>query len=157
MDSSMASLMEAPMQTLPLRIGAGHDLRAVLDALVAEHRVQAAFVLQGIGSLSVACIRFAGRPDCTTLRGDLEILTLGGSLSPDGPHLHVSVADAAGRVTGGHLGAGMHRAHDGGGAGGAAAAAPVCARDRSRDRVQGIVRAGLMLVGTGCPPYGFLL
>jgi predicted DNA-binding protein with PD1-like motif len=106
MDSSMASLMEAPMQTLPLRIGAGHDLRAVLDALVAEHRVQAAFVLQGIGSLSVACIRFAGRPDCTELRGDLEILTLGGSLSPDGPHLHVSVADAAGRVTGGHLGPG---------------------------------------------------
>ena len=39
------------MQTLPLRIGAGQDLRAVLDALVAQHHVEAAFVLQGIGSL----------------------------------------------------------------------------------------------------------
>jgi predicted DNA-binding protein with PD1-like motif len=97
---------DTPMQTLPLRIGAGQDLRAVLDGLVLEHGVQAAFVLQGIGSLSVARIRFAGRPDCAELRGDLEILTLGGSLSPDGPHLHVSVSDADGRVTGGHLGPG---------------------------------------------------
>ena len=94
------------MQTLPLRIGAGQDLRAALDALVREHGVQAAFVLQGIGSLSVARLRFAGRLDFTELRGDLEILTLGGSLSPDGPHLHASVSDADGRVTGGHLGPG---------------------------------------------------
>lgn len=94
------------MQTLPLRIGAGEDLRAVLDTLVARHAIQAAFVLQGIGSLSVARLRFAGRPGFTELRGDLEILTLGGSLSPDGPHLHASVSDADGRVTGGHLGPG---------------------------------------------------
>jgi predicted DNA-binding protein with PD1-like motif len=97
---------ETGMGTLPLRIGAGRDLRAVLDALVLEQGVRAAFVLQGIGSLSVARLRFAGRPDFTELRGDLEILTLGGSLSPDGPHLHASVSDADGRVTGGHLGPG---------------------------------------------------
>ena len=94
------------MQTLPLRIGPGQDLRAALDALVVQHGVEAAFVLQGIGSLSVARLRFAGRPECTELVGDLEILTLGGSLSPDGPHLHASVSDADGRVTGGHVGPG---------------------------------------------------
>jgi len=38
----------------------------------------------------------------TPSRGDLEILTLAGSLSPDGAHLHMSVSDADGRVTGGH-------------------------------------------------------
>ena len=38
-----------------------------------------------------------------TLRGDLEILSLAGSLSPDGAHLHIAVADARGRVTGGHV------------------------------------------------------
>jgi len=94
------------MQTLPLRIGAGHDLRAVLDALVAQHHVEAAFVLQGIGSLSVARLRFAGRSEFTELRGDLEILTLAGSVSPDGAHLHMSVSDAQGRVLGGHVCAG---------------------------------------------------
>jgi len=94
------------MQALPLRIAAGADLRAALEAIPALHGVSAAFVVQGIGSLSVACIRFAGKPDLAELRGDLEILTLAGSLGPDGPHLHISIADADGRVSGGHMGAG---------------------------------------------------
>jgi predicted DNA-binding protein with PD1-like motif len=94
------------MNALPLRVPALADLREVLAALPSQHGVAAAFVLQGIGSLSVARIRFAGAPDCTELRGDLEIVSLGGSLSPDGPHLHIAVADAAGQVTGGHMGPG---------------------------------------------------
>jgi predicted DNA-binding protein with PD1-like motif len=94
------------MQALPLRIPALADLREVLAGLPALHGVEAAFVLQGIGSLSVARIRFAGAPDCTELHGDLEILSLGGSLSPDGPHLHIAVSDASGRVSGGHMGPG---------------------------------------------------
>lgn len=94
------------MHALPLRIPAGADLRAALDAVPAAHGAEAAFVVQGIGSLSVACIRYAGKSDLAELRGDLEILTLAGSLGPDGPHLHVSVADAQGRVHGGHMGPG---------------------------------------------------
>jgi predicted DNA-binding protein with PD1-like motif len=94
------------MQTLALRIPAGADLRAALAELPALHRVGAAFVLQGIGSLDVAAIRYAGRDACAELRGDLEILTLAGSLAPDGPHLHITVADASGRVSGGHMGPG---------------------------------------------------
>jgi len=94
------------MQALPLRIPVGADLRAALAGMPALHGVEAAFVVQGIGSLSVACIRYAGQPDCTELHGDLEILTLAGSLGPDGPHLHISVADAEGRVSGGHMGPG---------------------------------------------------
>jgi predicted DNA-binding protein with PD1-like motif len=94
------------MNALPVRIGVGADLRDALASLPAQHGVQAAFVLQGIGSLSVARIRYAGLPECAELRGDLEILTLGGSLAPDGVHLHISVADAQGRVTGGHMGPG---------------------------------------------------
>lgn len=99
-------MTSASLQPLPLRIGPGADLRAELAAVVAQHGVAAAFVVQGIGSLNVAQIRFAGRPDCTALRGDLEIVSLGGSLSPDGPHLHIAVSDPDGRVTGGHMGPG---------------------------------------------------
>jgi len=94
------------MIALPVRLGAGDDLRAALAALPALHGVEAAYVVQGMGSLSVAQIRFAGRPACTALHGDLEILTLAGSLARSGPHLHISVADAAGTVTGGHMGPG---------------------------------------------------
>jgi predicted DNA-binding protein with PD1-like motif len=94
------------MQLLPLRFGVGVDLRAALDAVLAGHRVSAGFVLNGIGSLSVARIRFAGLPEAAELHGDFEILTLGGSLSAGGPHLHMSVADARGNVIGGHMGPG---------------------------------------------------
>ncbi|HEV7814439.1 MAG TPA: PPC domain-containing DNA-binding protein [Janthinobacterium sp.] len=94
------------MQTLPLRLLPGQDVRAALQAVLAAQRIEAAFVLQGIGSLSVAQLRLAGASQATEWRGDLEILTLAGSLSPDGPHLHMSIADAGGRVRGGHVAAG---------------------------------------------------
>jgi uncharacterized protein len=94
------------MQALPLRLFPGDDLRVALEDVLRQANVQAAFVIQGIGSLSVAQLRFAGREDPTELRDDLEILTLAGSLSSDGAHLHMSVSDPRGRVFGGHVGHG---------------------------------------------------
>jgi len=91
------------MRPLPVRLHPQQDLRSALQSVLAEHQVGAAFVLQGIGSLSTARIRFAGMNEATELRGDLEILTLAGSLSPDGVHLHMTVSDAQGRVIGGHV------------------------------------------------------
>lgn len=89
------------MKPLPLRLHPGQDLRAALEAALNGHG--AAFVLQGIGSLSVAQLRMAGAEHPTELRGDLEILTLAGSLAPDGAHLHMAISDAQGRVLGGHV------------------------------------------------------
>ena len=89
------------MQALPLRLTPGQDLRLAIEAALGSHT--AGFVLQGIGSLSVAQLRYAGAEALTTLRGDLEILTLAGSMAPDGAHLHMSVSDAQGRVFGGHV------------------------------------------------------
>jgi predicted DNA-binding protein with PD1-like motif len=94
------------MNLLPLRIAPGIDLRAALESLLAEHGVQAGYVVQGMGSLCTAMIRFAGADGLAEMRGDLELLSLAGSLSTDGVHLHLSVADAQGRVTGGHMGPG---------------------------------------------------
>jgi uncharacterized protein len=94
------------MQAHPLRLAPGDDLRLTLQDTLAQLGVRAAFVLQGIGSLSVAQLRFAGADDATELRGDLEILTLAGSISPDGAHLHMAVADPRGQVLGGHVAAG---------------------------------------------------
>jgi predicted DNA-binding protein with PD1-like motif len=67
---------------------------------------QAGCLISGIGSLSVARLRLAGRRQSTTLDGDLEILSLAGTLSADGAHLHIAVADSHGTVIGGHLCAG---------------------------------------------------
>jgi predicted DNA-binding protein with PD1-like motif len=94
------------MRTHPLRLFPGDDLRAALEDVLRQVNLSAAFVIQGIGSLSVAQLRFAGNEQPTELRDDLEILTLAGSLSSDGAHLHMSVADPRGRVSGGHVGHG---------------------------------------------------
>lgn len=91
------------MEPLPIRLPPGEDLRRALDSAVAARGWPAAFVLAGIGSLSVARLRFAGQDAAQTLEGALEILSLSGTLSAAGSHLHASVADAEGRVFGGHV------------------------------------------------------
>jgi predicted DNA-binding protein with PD1-like motif len=91
------------MEALPLRLKPGTDLRAALQAEVAARSYSAAFVISVVGSLNGARLRLAGVGDPDTLRGDFEILTLAGTVARNGAHLHMSVADARGRVLGGHV------------------------------------------------------
>lgn len=91
------------MQPLPLRLMPGQDLRQALEAALAAQGGTAAFVIAGIGSLSAAQLRLAGAPDPTPISGDLELLSLSGTLAANGAHLHASVATAEGRVIGGHV------------------------------------------------------
>ena len=91
------------METLPLRLLPGDDLRAALEAEFAARSYRAGFVISGVGSLSEARLRLAGAGEPDHLRGDLEILTLAGTLAGNGSHLHMSVADSQGRVVGGHV------------------------------------------------------
>jgi uncharacterized protein len=90
------------MTLLPLRLRPGDDLRRALEAAVAAQGAEAAFVLSGIGSLAVTKLRMAGAERAVEVPGDVEILTLSGSVAANGSHLHLSVADASGRVLGGH-------------------------------------------------------
>ena len=94
------------MKVVPLRLPPGDDLRQALEAWMGEQEEQAACLLSGIGSLSVVQLRFAGATEARAIRGDLEILSLSGTLSADGAHLHIAVADSKGAVSGGHLCAG---------------------------------------------------
>ena len=91
------------MESLPLRLSPGSDLRASLEDAVSSRSCAAAFVVSGIGSLRDARLRLAGAREPETLRRDLEILTLAGTVASNGCHLHMSVADSEGRVTGGHV------------------------------------------------------
>lgn len=91
------------MRLHPVRLIPKQDLREALQSVLADSGLGAAFVVSGIGSLDGAWIRYAGVSEATRLEGDLEILTLAGSLSPDGVHLHITVSDAAGKVVGGHV------------------------------------------------------
>ena len=91
------------MEALPLRLTPGSNLRAALEAEVAARAYSAAFVISAVRSLSGARLRRAGAREPDTLSGDLEILTLAGTVARNGAHLHMSVADSEGRVLGGHV------------------------------------------------------
>jgi uncharacterized protein len=86
-----------------VRLHPGEDLRSALTQLVRERGLEAGFILSAIGSLDPAVLRYAGRPEPTTLAGDFEILTLAGTLGTGGVHLHMSISDSEGRVVGGHV------------------------------------------------------
>jgi predicted DNA-binding protein with PD1-like motif len=98
------------MQTLPIRLPPGQDLRAALEAAVRARNCRAAFVLSGIGSLSLAQLRLAGAGAPQSLTGDMEILSLAGTVAFDGTrsssHLHMALSTATGQVLGGHVAAG---------------------------------------------------
>ncbi|KRC04148.1 DNA-binding protein [Hydrogenophaga sp. Root209] len=94
------------MPFLPIRLSPGVDLRRSLEALPTSQGTDSAFVVAGMGSLVQASLRYADAPDASMVTGPLEIVSLSGSLSAAGAHLHMSVADASGRVIGGHLGYG---------------------------------------------------
>jgi uncharacterized protein len=94
------------VSVLPLRLLPGEDLRQALEAWMGQQEEQAGCVISAVGSLSVAQLRLAGAAEATAVRGDLEILSLAGTLSPDRAHLHIAVADSSGAVLGGHLCAG---------------------------------------------------
>lgn len=94
------------MRTHALRLHPGEDLRLALEEARRARALGAACVVTCVGSLARAELRMAGGDEVRTLDGPLEIVSLVGTLSPDGPHLHGSFADATGRVHGGHVLAG---------------------------------------------------
>ncbi len=91
------------MRTYTLRLKPGQDLRQQLNAFVTEHQVKAGTMVTGVGSLTQATLRLANQENPTVYRGHFEIVSLVGTLSVNGSHLHLSVSDSTGRTVGGHL------------------------------------------------------
>lgn len=94
------------MQLRPIRFEPDADLRAAIELLARDLPNHSGFVVSGIGSLVHAKLRLAGEREGRLVPGPLEIVSLSGSISRDGVHLHMIVADATGRCVGGHVCAG---------------------------------------------------
>jgi predicted DNA-binding protein with PD1-like motif len=100
---SMAQSNLSSTKCFAFRILPGQDLKEELDKKVRECKWKAVGLVTAVGSLNSAKIRFANQPNATEIPGKLEILSLSGTLGPDGSHLHLSVADSTGKTYGGHL------------------------------------------------------
>ncbi|MEO1003686.1 MAG: DUF296 domain-containing protein [Cyanobacteria bacterium J06638_7] len=90
------------MRALPLHLEAGSDVHRSLSELAAAHQ-SSGFVLSVVGNLSQAAFQCPGESQPTLVRGELEIITLQGTLAPAGVHLHLSLSDGNCQVWGGHL------------------------------------------------------
>ncbi|PSN10731.1 DUF296 domain-containing protein [filamentous cyanobacterium CCT1] len=91
------------MQTYCLRLTPGQDLKLELQAFAQAQALEAGVILTGLGSLTQAVLRFAAVEEASAIAGPLELISLSGTLSRHGMHLHGTVADAQGRVYGGHI------------------------------------------------------
>ena len=90
------------MRAVPLHLVPGSDLRRSLEEFAVAH-ASIGFVLGVVGDLSRAAFQCPGQPQPSVIEGDLEIITLNGTVSPQGVHLHLSLSDGACQVWGGHL------------------------------------------------------
>ena len=91
------------MHAITFRLKPGQDLFDSIEDLLKEKDVQAGVVLSGVGSLTHAVLRLADRDFFTEYDGHFEIVSMTGTVSLHGSHLHAAISDENGRTIGGHL------------------------------------------------------
>ena len=91
------------MRNYTFRLASGQDLFDSIELFVKEKHIEAGCVLSGVGSLTHARIRLADRQFSSEYDGPFEIVSLTGTVSIHGSHLHISVSDGEGRTIGGHF------------------------------------------------------
>ena len=96
-------MKSSPIKAIALRLSPNEDIKTSLDKYVLENDIPAACIIACVGSLAKVNIRFAGAAESKLVNGPFEILSLSGTLSTTGSHLHISLSDIDGNVFGGHL------------------------------------------------------
>jgi hypothetical protein len=91
------------MKTYTFRLIPDQDLFDSIEAFVADHKIEAGCVLSSVGSLTHATLRLANREYYNEYEGHFEIVSMAGTVSTNGSHIHVSISDGDGVTIGGHL------------------------------------------------------
>ncbi len=91
------------MRSYTFRLKPGQDLFDSIEVFVSENKIDAGCVLSSVGSLTHATLRLANRAHYNQYDGYFEIVSMTGTVSTNGSHLHVSISDGDGVVIGGHL------------------------------------------------------
>jgi predicted DNA-binding protein with PD1-like motif len=91
------------MRNYTFRLKPGHDLFDSIQSFGKEKNIEAGCVLSGVGSLTHVTLRLANRDFYSEYVGHFEIVSLTGTVSVHGSHLHISVSNGDGQTIGGHL------------------------------------------------------
>lgn len=90
-------------QSYAFRLKPGQDLKKEIQQFVTDKKITAGWIATCVGSLTQYNIRFANQPNGSSDTGHFEIVSLVGTLSTNGSHLHLSLSDSTGKTIGGHL------------------------------------------------------
>lgn len=85
------------------RLKPGSDLKKSIQDFIIEKNITAGWINTCVGSLTTYNIRFANQPNTSSANGHFEIVSLTGTLSVNGSHIHIGVSDSTGTTFGGHL------------------------------------------------------
>jgi predicted DNA-binding protein with PD1-like motif len=85
------------------RLKPGQLLKEEIQKIVDEKKIKAGWISTCAGSLKQYNIRFANEPTGSSAIGHFEIVSLTGTVSTNGSHLHIAVCDSSGKTLGGHL------------------------------------------------------
>lgn len=95
------------MKFYSLRLKPGQELRESIEQFAQAHQIQAGFIATCVAGVSKADLRMAGAtPESQEIRHfehEYEVVSLVGTISIHGCHLHISISDKQGAVWGGHL------------------------------------------------------
>jgi predicted DNA-binding protein with PD1-like motif len=89
--------------TLAFRLKPGQLLKETIQQMVNANKIKAGWISASVGSLTQYNIRFANMPNGNKNTGHFEIVSLTGTVSINGSHLHIAVSDSVGKTIGGHL------------------------------------------------------
>ncbi len=84
------------------RLIPGQDLKRALEEIRDKKDLKSGVIICMVGSLNKAVLRMANG-DNNIINGPLEIVSVTGTITTDGVHIHLAVSDNKGVVTGGHL------------------------------------------------------
>lgn len=91
------------MKEHAIRLVKGDDLKLSLEKYVEENNIKAGVIVSCVGCLYETVIRDAGGIKAVTIKEKVEIVSVTGTLSMDGCHIHISVSDEKLNTYGGHL------------------------------------------------------
>ncbi len=91
------------MKTHTFRLKPQQDLFDSIEDFVKQNNIEAGCVLSSVGSLTHATLRLANRNYYNEYEGHFEIVSMTGTVSIHGSHIHVAIADGDGATIGGHL------------------------------------------------------
>lgn len=84
------------------RLTKGMDLKKEIGKYAISNKISG-IILCAVGCLSKLTIRLADGKNILEKDGMFEIVSVTGTLSEDGVHIHISVSDENGNTIGGHL------------------------------------------------------